>query len=135
MQADEKVKTNIYQIRKFSQKEVKQMKKTKKKLKTILANTLLYTVVWGMWTSMLIYGVMTVTTLNQEEKMKIIKENFRAIIAGKCLTEQDILQLFNFGFSKENIVKKYKKDNSLSDKEARKIVENTLLKFILQERR
>ena len=67
--------------------------------------------------------------------MKIIKENFRAIIAGKCLTEQDIFQLFNFGFSKENIVRKYKKDNSLSDEEARKIVENTLLKFVLKERR
>ncbi len=40
------------------------MKKTKKKLKTILANMLLYTIVWGMWTSMLIYGVMTATTLN-----------------------------------------------------------------------
>ena len=40
------------------------MKKTKKKLKTILANILLYTAVWGIWTSMLIYSVMTATTLN-----------------------------------------------------------------------
>lgn len=40
------------------------MKKTKKKLKTILANMLLSAIVGGMWTSMLIYGVMTATTLN-----------------------------------------------------------------------
>lgn len=32
------------------------MKKTKKKLKTILANMLLYTIVYGMWTSMLVFG-------------------------------------------------------------------------------
>lgn len=40
------------------------MKKTKKKLKTILANMILYTAVWGMWTSLMIFGVMTATTLN-----------------------------------------------------------------------
>ncbi len=51
---------------------------------------------------------------------------------GECLTKQDILQLFNFGFSKESIVKKYKKDNNLDNKEARKIVENALLENILQ---
>lgn len=34
------------------------MKKTKKKLKTILANMLLYTIVWGMWTSLMIFGFM-----------------------------------------------------------------------------
>lgn len=64
--------------------------------------------------------------------MKVIKENFRAIIVGKCLTKQDILQLFNFGFSKESIIKKYKKDNGLNDEQSRKIVENTLLENILQ---
>ncbi len=32
------------------------MKKTKKKLKTTLANMLLYTIVWGMWTSFIIFG-------------------------------------------------------------------------------
>lgn len=36
----------------------------KKKLKKIILNVMLYTIVWGMWTSMLIYGVMTATTLN-----------------------------------------------------------------------
>ena len=40
------------------------MKKTKKKLKTILSNIILSAAVGGMWTSMLIYGVMTATTLN-----------------------------------------------------------------------
>ena len=45
-------------------KKVKQMKKTKKKLKKILANMLLYTIMYGMWTSMVIYGVMAATTLN-----------------------------------------------------------------------
>lgn len=36
------------------------MKRLKKKLLQIL----LYTTVWGMWTSMLIYGIITATTLN-----------------------------------------------------------------------
>lgn len=40
------------------------MKKTKKKLKTILANMILYTIVYGMWTGFLVYGIMTATTLN-----------------------------------------------------------------------
>lgn len=40
------------------------MKKTKKNLKKVLANMILYTIVNGMWTSMLIYGIITATTLN-----------------------------------------------------------------------
>lgn len=66
--------------------------------------------------------------------MRIVEENFRAIIVGKCSTKQDILQLFNFCFSKESVIKKYKKDNSLNHEGARKIVENTLLQNILQRK-
>ena len=65
--------------------------------------------------------------------MEIVKEEFKVKIVGKCTNETDILQLFNFGFSKDNVIKKYKRDNKLKIDEARKIVENTLLKN-LQER-
>lgn len=35
-----------------------------KKLKKILLKAMLYTIVNGMWTSLMIYGFMTATTLN-----------------------------------------------------------------------
>lgn len=41
--------------------------------------------------------------------MKIIKKPFAVKIDGKCQTDTDILQLFNFGFSRENVIKRYKK--------------------------
>ena len=66
--------------------------------------------------------------------MQIVKEQFQVKIIGKCLTKQDILQLFYFGFSKENVVKKYKKDNKIKEIDARKIVENTLLEEIENRR-
>jgi len=41
------------------------MKRNKaKKLKRIIADVMLYTIVNGMWTSLIIYGFMTATTLN-----------------------------------------------------------------------
>lgn len=66
--------------------------------------------------------------------MQIVKEDFQVKIVGKCLNKIDILQLFNFGFSKENVIKKYKRDNKLKIEEARRVVENTLLEN-LKERR
>lgn len=36
----------------------------KKKLKKLLANIMLYTIVNGMWTSFIVYGIMTATTLS-----------------------------------------------------------------------
>ena len=62
--------------------------------------------------------------------MQIIKETFQVKIIGKCLNEKDILQLFSFGFSKENVVKKYNRDNKLKIEDARRVVENILLKNI-----
>ena len=59
--------------------------------------------------------------------MEIIKERYKTIVVGKCNTKEDILKLFNFGFSKESVVKKYKRDNKLKDFDARKIVEKVLL--------
>lgn len=67
--------------------------------------------------------------------MQIVKEDFKVKIVGKCISETDILQLFNFGFSKDNVIKKYRRDNKLKIDEARKTVENVLLRNILQERR
>lgn len=66
--------------------------------------------------------------------MQIVKEDFQVKIVGKCLNKIDILQLFNFGFSKENVIKKYKRDNKLKIEEARRVVENTILEN-LKERR
>lgn len=59
--------------------------------------------------------------------MQIVNEGFQVKIVGKCLNKVDILQLFNFGFSKENVIKKYKRDNKLEIEEARRVVESTLL--------
>ena len=67
--------------------------------------------------------------------MKIIKEPFAVKIDGKCHTNTDILQLFNFGFSRENVIKQYKRDNKVTTEEATRIVEQVLLENILQERR
>lgn len=38
--------------------------------------------------------------------MQIVKEQFQTKMIGKCLTKEDVLQLWKFGFSKENIAKK-----------------------------
>lgn len=62
--------------------------------------------------------------------MQIVNEGFQIKIVGKCLNKADILQLFNFGFSKDNAIKKYKRDNKLKIEEARKVVENTLLEAL-----
>lgn len=40
------------------------MKINKKKLKKVLSKIMLYTIVNGMWTGLMIYGFMTATTLN-----------------------------------------------------------------------
>lgn len=61
--------------------------------------------------------------------MQIIKEQFQTVIVGKCLEKEDILQLWKFGFSKENIAKKYARDNKLKIAEARKVV----IKFLYEE--
>lgn len=60
--------------------------------------------------------------------MQIIKEQFQIKITGKCTTENDMLQLFDFGYSIEDIVRKYKKDNKIKISEARKIVWEVLFK-------
>ncbi len=36
----------------------------KNKIKLFVGQAVLYTTVWGIWTSMLIYGLMRATTLN-----------------------------------------------------------------------
>lgn len=67
--------------------------------------------------------------------MRIIKEPFAVKIDGKCQTNTDILQLFNFGFSRENVIKRYKKDNKITTEEAMKVVEQVLLENILKRRK
>ena len=54
------------------------MKKTKKKLKKVLANMLLYTAVWGMWTSLMIFGFMQNTSYQILKlfKINLIQEMF-----------------------------------------------------------
>ena len=41
--------------------------------------------------------------------MRIVNTGFQVKIIGKCLNKEDIIQLFNFGFSKESVTRKYKK--------------------------
>lgn len=60
--------------------------------------------------------------------MEIKKEIFQIRIFGKCKTQKDIMQLFDFGYSKEAIIKKYKKDNKVKEIDARREVEQTLFK-------
>lgn len=61
--------------------------------------------------------------------MQIIKEQFQTKIVGKCTEKEDILQLWRFGFSKENIAKKYARDNKLKIADARPII----IKFLYEE--
>ena len=64
--------------------------------------------------------------------MQIINRGFRIEIIGKCEKEIDVLQLFNFGMSKENVIKKYKKDNKIKIDEARSFVEHVLYRNIMK---
>lgn len=41
--------------------------------------------------------------------MEVISNGFELKITGKCLTNYDVIKLFNFGYSKEGIVKKIQK--------------------------
>lgn len=66
--------------------------------------------------------------------MKIKKEQFQIKIIGKCLTKEDILNLWKFGMNKISIVKKYEKDNKIRSKEALRIVEETLYEEVKHER-
>ncbi len=54
--------------------------------------------------------------------MQVVKEQFQTKITGKCLTKEDVLQLWKFGFSKENIAKKYARDNKIKINESRQAV-------------
>lgn len=67
--------------------------------------------------------------------MQIIKEQFQAVIVGKCLEKEDILQLWKFGFSKENIAKKYSRDNKLKIAEARRLVIKILYEEVTNDNR
>lgn len=58
--------------------------------------------------------------------MRIIKEPHQIRIEGKCTTQEDIVELFNFGMSIAGISKMYKNDNDLKIKEAQEVVEKTL---------
>lgn len=67
--------------------------------------------------------------------MQIIKEQFQAKIVGKCLTKEDILQLWKFGFNKKNIVKKYARDNKIKADESRQIVMKILYEEVQNDSR
>lgn len=67
--------------------------------------------------------------------MQIVKEQFQTKIVGKCLGKEDILQLWKFGFSKGNVVKKYAKDSKLKITEARKIVFKILYEEVQNDNR
>lgn len=58
--------------------------------------------------------------------MEIKKEQFQIKLLGKCLTQKDILMLWNFGMNKDKIARKYANDNKIKSKEALSFVEKTL---------
>ena len=64
--------------------------------------------------------------------MKIIRNNgFAVKIEGKCLTPNDIIQLWNFGYSIDCICNKYAKDNKIQVSKARAIVGDILYRHAL----
>lgn len=60
--------------------------------------------------------------------MIVEKTMFSVRIKGKCETEQDIITMWNFGYSLKGIIRQYAKDNKMKVKEADKIVTNVLYK-------
>lgn len=66
--------------------------------------------------------------------MTITKNGFTVKIHGKCETEQDILQLYKFGYSVKGIIKQYAKDNKIKNNEAQKIVIETLYKKAMKDK-
>ena len=65
--------------------------------------------------------------------MNVVRNGFVIKIEGKCLTNQDILDMWNFGYSMKGIAKKYAQDNKIKKTEADKIVEDVLYKNALKK--
>ena len=64
--------------------------------------------------------------------MKIVRTNsFFVKIEGKCLTPNDIIELWKFGYSLNGICKKYAKDNKIQISKARSIVGDSLYRYTL----
>ncbi len=63
--------------------------------------------------------------------MKIIKNGYSVKIEGKCLTPNNIIELWNFGYTINGICKKYAKDNKIQISKAREIVGNILYRYTL----
>ncbi len=66
--------------------------------------------------------------------MQIKKDNFSIQITGKCKTQADIIQLFNFGMSINGITKKYSKDNKIKIDESRRTVENIIYNKVIRNK-
>lgn len=54
-------------------------------------------------------------------------------IQGKCENEQDIITMWNFGYSLKGITKQYAKDNKIKVSEADKIVTDILYKNAMKK--
>lgn len=65
--------------------------------------------------------------------MEVVDDGFQIKITGKCFSKNDVTRLFDFGYSKEGIVKKYKKDNNVKTEEARNFVENVLFDYVVKK--
>lgn len=65
--------------------------------------------------------------------MKVTKNGFMVKIEGKCLNNQDIITMWNFGYLIKGIVKQYAKDNKTKISEASKIVETVLYKNAMKK--
>lgn len=65
--------------------------------------------------------------------MEIVREKYQTKVSGKCIDREDILLLWNFGFSKEKIAKKLKRDNKTDTQTALKIVEQILYEEVIND--
>ena len=65
--------------------------------------------------------------------MIVTQNDFMVKIQGKCENEQDIITMWNFGYSMKGIAKKYAQDNKIKKTEADKIVEDVLYKNALKK--
>lgn len=63
--------------------------------------------------------------------MEIKKNGFTVKIEGKCLTPNNIIELWKFGYSLDGICKKYARDNKIQISKARTIVGDILYRYTL----
>lgn len=65
--------------------------------------------------------------------MIVAKNGFMIKIQGKCENEQDVITMWDFGYSIKGIIKQYSKDNKIKISEADKIVTAIIYKNVMKK--